>query len=159
MAAWPPPADESSRLLRPAPPGYILTWAGAEYAFGHSLGLQYLLLLMDRSPEWVHAANIVDPSGQAYANLGATWESEIDGRAAAEVKRAVHQLPDGPEQKKLKSYLRGGGRHAVAGGEAFRVGVYDNLHRALVIIKKASPAAHAHIESRLTIRTHSQYRQ
>jgi hypothetical protein len=157
ISAWAPPAPESPPLLRAAKPGYILTWDGVEYALPGLAGLRYLATLMERSPTSVHVADLVDPSGQALANLGTAWEADIDAQAASAARKALDGASDS-DQAKLKSYLYGAGRRSVAGGDSMRSLVAHGLSKALKLINKWCPSAHEHITSRLSLGTYCQYR-
>ena len=127
VEGWAPPAPDTVPILRAAPPGYILTWAGAEHALPGLVGLKYLLALMDRAPTAMHVADIVDPTGHARAGLGQVMEADA------------------------------GGRMELAGESVIRTTVQSRIRVALALITKACPAAREYLSSRLTTGRHCRF--
>ena len=164
ILAWPPPAPESSEspatrpILRAAGLGYILTWAGDEYALPELVGLRYLVALIDRSSRAVHCADLLDPTGQAKASLGQVWEPEIevDEKKGPSLRKALAtgkdvgggDLTDG-DKAMIEIYQRSTGRRGVAGETRQRISVFRALRDAIKAIQKCCPGAGEHIRANL----------
>ena len=149
ITAWAPPADESPALLRPVPPGYILTWAGVQYALPGLVGLRYLATLMEQSPTAIHCADLVDPTGQAKASLGQVYETEIDAKAARAARRAMAGASD-DDRAALKTYVGSAHKRGVAGAERLRDLAGKNIRVAMRLIAGCCPGAQAYIRGKLT---------